>query len=150
MAASKLLSAKRPLLIPLEDSLVRKVLRVSRREVWAAIYWAVRDEQINERLMALRDEVSVGPSLPLPASSTFWLGKWAEGVELKVPLSTSGSDYFENWSGFVPTACPHERETARNTVTSGAPLVGYSWLVEQVFSLFVELIQPNAFSQHSI
>jgi hypothetical protein len=65
VAASKLLSAKRPLLIPLEDSLVRKVLRVSRLEVWEAIYWAVRDEQINERLMALRDEVALEIRLPL-------------------------------------------------------------------------------------
>jgi Family of unknown function (DUF6308) len=65
VTASKLLSAKRPLLIPLEDSFVRKSLHVSRKQAWEAIHRIVRDSEVSDRLSQVRDAVPNAGHVPL-------------------------------------------------------------------------------------
>ena len=65
MGASKLASAKRPTLIPIEDSLVRRILRVNRYDMWRVIYELVNDRDIRNGLLLLRREVPEARSVPL-------------------------------------------------------------------------------------
>lgn len=65
VGASKLASAKRPTLIPIEDSLVRKILRINRNDAWRVIYELVSDREIRGSLTVLRSEVPEARSVPL-------------------------------------------------------------------------------------
>jgi hypothetical protein len=65
VGASKLASAKRPTLIPIEDSLVRRILRVNRYDMWRVIYELVSDPEIQGALVRLRRGVPQARSVPL-------------------------------------------------------------------------------------
>ena len=57
VGASKLLAAKRPRLVPLEDSYVRHALGCSRREVWQVIHRVVQDPHIRTELAVIRQQI---------------------------------------------------------------------------------------------
>jgi hypothetical protein len=59
VGASKLLAAKRPLLVPLEDSYVRRALGSRRRDIWETIFRTVKDAQVRDDLMWVRRELHV-------------------------------------------------------------------------------------------
>jgi Family of unknown function (DUF6308) len=65
VVASKLLAAKRLTLIPLEDSLVRRVLQTPRRNIWKVIHCLVRDQQLYNALVSIREVVAVDDPLTL-------------------------------------------------------------------------------------
>lgn len=65
VGASKLASATRPKLIPVEDSVVRKTLKVSRTNAWRMSYELVSDSEIQEKLVRLQSEVAKTRSVPL-------------------------------------------------------------------------------------
>jgi hypothetical protein len=65
VGASKLLAAKRPLLVPLEDSYVRQALDSSRRDIWQVIYHLLRDPQIREDLTRIRRQAPAASHIPL-------------------------------------------------------------------------------------
>jgi hypothetical protein len=63
VGASKLLSAKRPLLIPLEDSYVRRTFGCPRRDIWQAIFDTVTDPQVSEGLTWIRRQMPRGNAI---------------------------------------------------------------------------------------
>lgn len=65
VGASKLLAAKRPQLIPLEDSYVRNVLGNRRRDIWQAIYCIVRDPQVRVGLTHVHQQVDAAQHITL-------------------------------------------------------------------------------------
>lgn len=65
VGASKLMAAKRPLLVPLEDSFVRRALDCRRRDIWQVIYCIVQDPQVREGLAAVRQEVPTASHITL-------------------------------------------------------------------------------------
>jgi len=65
VGASKLASSKRPTLIPIEDSLVRRLLKVRSFDTWRVVYVLVRDPTIRRGLSRLRDEVPAVDTVPL-------------------------------------------------------------------------------------
>jgi hypothetical protein len=56
VGASKLLAAKRPRLVPLEDSYVRRALGCRRRDIWEVIFHVVKDRQVREDLIWVRHQ----------------------------------------------------------------------------------------------
>ncbi len=65
VGASKLLAAKRPLLIPLEDSYVRRSLRTRRRDIWKEVHRVVRDPLVREGLEQVRSGVPAASYITL-------------------------------------------------------------------------------------
>lgn len=57
VGASKLLAAKRPRLVPLEDGYVRRALGSGRYEIWQVIHGIVQDVDIRAGLAAVRQQV---------------------------------------------------------------------------------------------
>jgi hypothetical protein len=65
VGASKLLAAKRPQLVPLEDSYVRRALGSSRRDIWQTIHQIVRDPEASADLTAIRQQVTAASHITL-------------------------------------------------------------------------------------
>lgn len=65
VGASKLLAAKRPLLVPLEDSYVRRALGSSRRDIWQVTFRIVKDPQVRQDLSRVRRQVPAADHITL-------------------------------------------------------------------------------------
>jgi hypothetical protein len=65
VGASKLLAAKRPLLVPLEDSYVRRALNSRRRDIWEVIFRVVTDPQVRDGLTWVREQLPNGDDITL-------------------------------------------------------------------------------------
>jgi hypothetical protein len=65
VGASKLTSSKRPTLVPIEDSLVRTLLKVTRYDMWRVIYELVSDPVVRAGLERLQSDVSMVATVPL-------------------------------------------------------------------------------------
>ena len=65
VGASKLLAAKRPLLIPLEDSYVRRALKTPRLDIWKAVHRVVRDPLVRDGLEQVRSAIPSASPLTL-------------------------------------------------------------------------------------
>lgn len=65
VTAGKLLHAKRPGLLPIYDSRMRRSLAVSVRSSWRGVWWALRDGEVRDGLEQLRAEVPGAGGLSL-------------------------------------------------------------------------------------
>jgi hypothetical protein len=76
--ASKLLARKRPRLIPLYDRVVKNVVGGDLR-FWVPLCQALRENDLNSRLVRLRDEADLPPSIS--GLRVFDVIAWMEGKE---------------------------------------------------------------------
>jgi hypothetical protein len=65
VTAGKLLHGKRPRLIPIYDSRIRKALKLRHKNAWEVMWCALRDNEIRNRLECLEAEVTEAAQLSL-------------------------------------------------------------------------------------
>jgi hypothetical protein len=87
VAASKLLAAKRPGLLPLEDSLVRKALKTKRRDIWRVIHCLLRDPVILKGLKKLRRAVPAARGLTLDRILDIVAWRKGRGDRCRTPVN---------------------------------------------------------------